>query len=254
MQVSFFETSIESSGQLCLLLNFWMQGGALFISPILSSILVIGKTEAENYLSDNPENRLKGKSFLEKLKLVLYHLPLFCLTVLFRVGSGPIKITNHFSGALSYYVMSYVIFLNAIHFSVFSSLLIFIFRFLLIFVFPQLKDLSTVGLWQVIIGELTCPVPYPTLGRIKARDPQFAMASYYFLSNLVYIYFFQNTLDLQQRVGARVYCYLLYSSGFISYTLTILHFYVFPLDRELTNNDEPASTNQIQELEPQNQN
>ena len=254
MQVSFFETSMESSGQLCLLLNVWMQGGPLYISPILSSILVIGKTNAENYLSDSPENRLKGKSFLEKLKLVLCHLPLFCSTIFFRVGSGPIKVINHFAGVLSSYRMSYIIYLNAIHFWVTSPILICILRFFLKFVFPQLKDMSTVGLWQVVIGELTCPVPYPSLGRIKARGPQFVMASWYFLSNLVYIYFLHNTHGLQKRVGATVYCYLLYSSAFISYILTILHFYVFPLDRELINNDEPASNSQDQELEAQNQN
>ena len=254
MKLTFMETNLESQSQLCLLLNVWLQGGSLYISPIVSSILVIGKNNAENFLSDNPENKLKGKSFLKKLKLVLRHLPLFCTTIIFRVGSGPLKVTNHFAGAFGFYPMSHVIYLSATYLFIYIPIFICILKFVLKFVFPQLKELSVVDFWQIVIGELCCTIPWPTLGRIRAKGPQFVMATYFFLSNLVYVSFLQNAHFLEKRSGATLYCYLLYSCGFISYGTTILHFYVFPLDKELIINEEPVSQSQDQEPEWRNQN
>ena len=148
--------------------------------------------------------------------------------------------------------MSHIIYLNAIHFFIFTPLLILIFKFVLKFVFVQLKDLSLVDFWEIVIGELCCTCPWPHLGRIKARGPQFVMTTFYLLSNLVYIYFLQNTHFLEKRSGATLYCYLLYFCGFISYATTILRFYIFPLDKKLLIDEEHVSQSQDQELELRN--
>ena len=87
-RVSSFEYSTESSLQLLLLLHLWLSGGPLYLSTILSSLLVIGKCSAEEYLMGNPENLLKDKSAMEKLWLTLKYIPLFSLTAFFRVGAG----------------------------------------------------------------------------------------------------------------------------------------------------------------------
>ena len=91
-RVSSFEYSTESSLQLLLLLHLWLSGGPLYLSTILSSLLVIGKCSAEEYLMGNPENLLKDKSAIEKLWLTLKYIPLFSLTAFFRVGAGVIKV------------------------------------------------------------------------------------------------------------------------------------------------------------------
>ena len=71
------EFNTESSLHLLLLLHLWVSGGPLYLAPILSSLLVIGKVNAEIYLSADPENLMKGKSFLQKLLLTLKYIPLF---------------------------------------------------------------------------------------------------------------------------------------------------------------------------------
>ena len=92
MRVSSFEYSTESSLQLLLLLHLWLSGGPLYLSTILSSLLVIGKCSAEEYLMGNPENLLKDKSAVGKFWLTLKYIPLFSLTAFFRVGAGVIKV------------------------------------------------------------------------------------------------------------------------------------------------------------------
>ena len=92
MRVSSFEYSTESSLQLLLLLHLWLSGGPLYLSTILSSLLVIGKCSAEEYLMGNPENLLKDKSALQKLWLTLKYIPLFSFTAFFRVRAGVIKV------------------------------------------------------------------------------------------------------------------------------------------------------------------
>ena len=61
------EFNTESPLQLLLLLHLWVSGRKLYLAPTLSSLLVISKVNAEIYLSDQPENLMKGKSFPQKL-------------------------------------------------------------------------------------------------------------------------------------------------------------------------------------------
>ena len=92
IRVSAHEYTTESSLQLLLVLYLWLSGGQLYLTPILSSLLIIGKCSAEEYLTGKPENLLAGKSAVEKLWLTVKHIPLFSLTAFFRVGAGVIKV------------------------------------------------------------------------------------------------------------------------------------------------------------------
>ena len=92
VRVSSFEYTTESSLQLLLLLHLWLSGGPLYLFTILSSLLVIGKCGAEEYLMGNPENLLKDMNAMGKLWLIIKYIPLFSLTALFRVGAGVVKV------------------------------------------------------------------------------------------------------------------------------------------------------------------
>ena len=59
------EAFFESALQLTLLLHIWLSGGKVNKSTILSSVLVIGKVGAENFLNDGEQ--LKGKIIWENL-------------------------------------------------------------------------------------------------------------------------------------------------------------------------------------------
>ena len=102
-RVTKYETDTESPLQLLLLLHIWVSGGPLFLGPIGSSLLIIGKVNAEAYLSSPPENLLEGRTFLEKLKLTTKFLPLFISTTFFRVGSGMIKHSGPYSSVAESY-------------------------------------------------------------------------------------------------------------------------------------------------------
>ena len=96
-KVTKYEVATESPLQLLLLLHIWMSGGPLFLGPIASSLLAIGKVNAELYLSSKPENLLDGADFADKLLLIIKLLPLFISTTFFRLGSGMIKHSGPFS-------------------------------------------------------------------------------------------------------------------------------------------------------------
>ena len=81
-KVTMFEFNTEAPLQLLMLLYLWATGGPFFISTMLSTSLVIGKVNAEIYLSDEPTNLLLGKSFLQKVLLTLAYTPLFALSLI----------------------------------------------------------------------------------------------------------------------------------------------------------------------------
>ena len=80
------EAFFESALQLTLLLHIWLSGGKVAKSMIFSSVLVIGKVGAENFLNDGEQ--LKGKNFWERLLLIGKFIPVMALTAIFRLGSG----------------------------------------------------------------------------------------------------------------------------------------------------------------------
>ena len=160
------EYSWESSLQFLLLLHIWINGGPLFISPLLSSILIIGKVSTEFYLESEPENLLQEKSFLEKLKLVAKHLPLFTLTAFFRLGSSIIKNSFHITNIKNPFPT--VLFFMCVFIMCFVYFVLYSLAFVgLKFCFPILKDLTLPEASQYIISEFTTITPW---GRLQANN------------------------------------------------------------------------------------
>ena len=163
-KVSVQEFSWESSLQFLLLLHIWINGGPLFISPLLSSLLIIGKVSTEFYLVSEPENLLQGKSFLEKLKLVAKHLPLFTLTAFFRLSSSIVKCSAPIANIKDPFPT--VFFFICVFVMCFVYFVLYSLAFVgLKFCFPILEDLSLPEASQYIIFEFTTITPW---GRLKA--------------------------------------------------------------------------------------
>jgi hypothetical protein len=94
MTASGSEGTFESTNQLLLMLLSWLAGGRLHIVPILTSLLMIGKTRAEKQLASRLEYQMHEKSFREKVVLVLSLLPTFSLAAVFRLGSIVLILTR----------------------------------------------------------------------------------------------------------------------------------------------------------------
>ena len=255
IEVSLLEHSWESSIQL--LINFfgWLKGGNLYISTMVSSILVIGKVSCENYLTKpEQEDRMKGESFLAKLCLVMRYLPLFSLVTFFRAGAGALKLTLSFTSIvepfsnsslnpslteeleLKYgFRMWFVVFLTT-----FPTMVV-IFLALRIVV-PELKQLSAVEAFLGLTAECTTPACWGQLKRKQARILQLVMATYFLLENLAMItYLFWSHQDrpwdlsmepwptLRMDWPYQLFCICVATSGLVSYALLIVQFYAFPL-------------------------
>merc|ERR1719228_1911326 len=82
-----YEGSYESSLQLFLILFLWFAGETptLDISAMSSSLLMIAKSGAENFLTFGQENKLGERNIMEKLRNIGKFIPVFCLTAAFRV-------------------------------------------------------------------------------------------------------------------------------------------------------------------------
>ena len=163
------EYKTEAPLQLLLLLHLWVSGGPLFLTPILSSLLVIGKVNAEMYLSDEPDNLMKGKSFLQKLLLTLKYVPLFSSTAFFRVGCGIIKHSGPYA-SVSKTFHAFVFFV-----SVWTGSVFFILLYLLTFAgvklaFPaSLADITIMELGRGILAEFTTVSNWGCLGRDRSK-------------------------------------------------------------------------------------
>ena len=163
------EFKTEAPLQLLLLLHLWVSGGPLYLTPILSSLLILGKVNAEMYLSDAPEDLMKGKSFLQKLWLTLKYVPLFSSTAFFRVGCGIIKHSGPYAN-FSETFHAFVFFV-----SVWAGSVFFVFLYLLTFAgvklaFPaSLADISMMELGRGIFAEFTTVSNWGCLGRDRSK-------------------------------------------------------------------------------------
>ena len=168
MMMAEFRT--EAPLQLLLLLHLWVSGRPLFVSPILSSLLVIGKVNAEIYLSDEPDNLMKGKSFLQKLLLTLKYVPLFTSTAFFRLGCGILKHSGPYASEVSETFHALVFFVSVWVDGVFSVLC-----YLLIFAgvklgFPgSLADITFEELGRSTHAEFTTVSNWGRLGRDRSK-------------------------------------------------------------------------------------
>ena len=168
-RVTKYETDTESPLQLLLLLHIWVSGGPLFLGPIGSSLLVIGKVNAEAYLASPPKNLLEGKTFLEKLKVTSKFLPLFISTTFFRVGSGMIKHSGPYSSVAESYKTIFFFF------TVWSGCIIYYMLYVAIFwevklIFAQqLTDITLMEGAKSVLAELSTVSLWGNLGRIRSR-------------------------------------------------------------------------------------
>ena len=168
-RVTKYETDTESPLQLLLLLHIWVSGGPFFLGPIGSSLLMIGKVNAEAFLSSPPENLLEGKSFLEKLKLTSKALPLFISTTFFRVGSGMIKHSGPYSSVAESYQTLFFFF------TVLSGCIIYYMFYVAVFwgvklIFAdQLTDITLMEGARSVLAEFSTLSVWGNLGRIRSR-------------------------------------------------------------------------------------
>ena len=177
-RVTMSEFYIESPLQLLLMLNLsqmdtdrWQK----FLAPILSSLLVIGKVNAETYLSDEPENLMKGKTFLEKLLLTLKHIPFFAVTAFFRIGC--VIINNQILRHTDFYSETSETFPNLFFFfTVWLGTIFFCSLYNISFVsmkvaFPDnWPDITMIEVGRGILAELTTVSNWGRLGRDRSRS------------------------------------------------------------------------------------
>ena len=163
------EVATESPLQLLLLLHIWVSGGPLFLGPIASSLLTIGKVNAELYLSSKPENLLDEADFADKLLLIIKTLPLFISTTFFRLGSGMIKHSGPFSRIAEPY--STLFFFT----TVWSGTIVYTVLYLIIFlgvksIFgEQLEEVTLYDGARSILAEFSSISLWGNLGRIRSR-------------------------------------------------------------------------------------
>lgn len=79
------ECIYESPLQLIMLLHIWLSTGKMYLFTMVSSVLIIGKVSAENYLMKGRENKLENKTFF--IFLIGQYIPVMSLTAVFRLGS-----------------------------------------------------------------------------------------------------------------------------------------------------------------------
>ena len=164
-RITMCEFNTESPLQLLLLLHLWVSKGTLYRAPIFSSLLLIGKVNAEIYLSDQPENPMKGKSFPQKLLLTLRYIPLFASTAFFRVGCGIIKHSGPYSSVASTFP-TFAFFLSIWAGSIFFFLLYLTTIATVKLAFPNsLADISMMELGRGILAEFTTVSIWGGLGR-----------------------------------------------------------------------------------------
>ena len=184
LNASTAESSYESSAQLLFLLHIWLSGGHLYFTAMISSTLVIGKVGAENILMKGQENKLKDKSFLEKVVLLLRYTPVIAITALFRVGcASTILYHPHLLVPLT---PAFAMFLTWIYLMCNITLLLFLLGILRTWI-SKLRQLNTVELGLGLLNECTTVTVWGKLGREGSKGIQLSVATYHLLWNCSYL-------------------------------------------------------------------
>ena len=90
LKASMAESSFEASYQLYLVILSSIISGAPSTATLVSgssSMMMIGKSSAEAYLTFSRENKLEGTPLIQKIKYLSLYAPVFILTAIFRIGS-----------------------------------------------------------------------------------------------------------------------------------------------------------------------
>lgn len=175
VRISAVEAQWEASLQLFLVSFMLFKGGELnlaSIASILSSITMIGKAGAQNFLTFGQENKFDNTSLMKKLKLLAQFSPVFIITATFRIGSLAI-------------IVAWGIYYAAIvHW---PSALFIPFLVILIARSFAMKDLTLGHLLQGVVAELTTISIWGKRGREGSRNVQLFMATYLLILNSVFL-------------------------------------------------------------------
>ena len=152
------------------------------MASMISSVVVIGKVSAENYLMANPKNLLAKASFWQRIMLTLRFMPVFALTAFFRCGAGIVNVLNY--NNFTPFSPSFTIFL------LYCYILVYYFWFMLMgymlkLVMWDMQQLTAVELSYSLVGECSTITMWGKLGRKGSRLLQFIMNTYYFASRYV---------------------------------------------------------------------
>ena len=229
LNASSAESSYESSTQLLFLLHIWLSGGHMYLSAMVSSILVIGKVGAENILMKGQENKMKDKSFLEKVVLLLRYTPVIALTALFRVGSASTVLYHpHLFPSFVTLTPAFAMFLTWIYLMCNITLLITLLGILRTWI-RKLRQLTIVELSLGLLNECTTVTVWGKLGREGSKGLLLASTTYHFLLNCSYLSWQMATANtIEQATGVNPYtkpfftvCHLVLACGPISYLLAV---------------------------------
>ena len=167
------ESQYESSLQLMLVLLICLKTGeftASSVSSLLSSVVMIGKSGAESYLTFGSENLLEQtgpgwRGLLKKLRLLATYAPVFIATTSSRLTASAVVFMWDYAWGL-------IVFLP----------IFFLPLFLLSILNPRaLKDLSMVDMVKAALGEITTHSLWGGRGREGSRNLQLFMQVYLLL-------------------------------------------------------------------------
>ena len=222
LKASSYEGSYEATYQLLLILYVWLKkGGAasdLNWVAMLSSLVMMAKTAAEDHLTFGRENMMADLGIFRKLILLAKFIPLFFFTGLFRTGA-----------VASAFVLS-PSFIFILIFMLCLSILMIVMICMKISV--RLSSLTIADVVQGSVGEVLGIVLWVRLGREGSRNIQFfiggcLLLGYTFLLGLqimvygiggILAYFFpENSYDVTILIVNIVFL----CSGWIGYMLFV---------------------------------
>ena len=208
-----------------------------YTGAMISSIIMIGKVAAENWLFRLSENNLSGNTFIKKLRLVARFLPVFALTAVFRQGSGAVFISyNPFLIGPLHPIISltltgcYVVLAIVVLLPLLLSMKWFN---------KDLRTLSLIELVHGIIGEGTTIAVWGNLGRQGSRNIQLIFAVYHLIYNVLYLVWVINDIATTSITGFSLwealgfnnilltFSCLTICSGLFSFILLIYQIYYF---------------------------
>ena len=161
------ESTYESSFQLFILLYIWLSTGHMYLFTIISSVLVISKDAAENYLIKGTENLLQNKKFLSRIWLLGKYLPLMFLTTIFRMGSHALFLFPPTLFSPFPMIPAYIL-LNPIYYT-YQSFFLLVLKFSTYF-YPDLRKMSSFDMFHALNSEIVTITVWPQVNVFAANQ------------------------------------------------------------------------------------
>ena len=194
MKLTVAESFTESLTQLLLVTNLWLSGGQLYLSTMVSSVLVIGKVSAEAYLVSDQQDLLRGKSFCQRVLAVIKLMPFFSLTAIFRIGSlavisqSLVPMFEPYLPDLPVGVKANIIALFFCHAHMYLTIALTC-MLSHCSLSTSLKQLSLVDILQGSMKEAATTAVWGKLGRERSKPIQLAYSTFYFIMIIFWIIF-----------------------------------------------------------------